>query len=117
MLVQGITLVGALKSLQSDPQAAARAQALGIDLAAANAAGEAAGFVARPQPVQSPAEAAARAKSWIREGDGDGVIFHPNDFESWKAAVSWGNEDGYGSTYGTWEQCCEDEGISHEGAP
>lgn len=68
------------------------------------------------EPPQSAAEAAARAAGWIRAGDGRGVIYHPRDFDSWKEAASWGNEDGWGPTYDDWATCCEDEGIPYEDA-
>jgi len=62
-------------------------------------------------PPASPAELAARACGWDRKGDGPGIIYNRADFGSWKEAVSHGNEEGFGRTYDTWEECCEHEGI------
>jgi len=54
-------------------------------------------------------EKAARAIGWTRDGDNGGIIFNVNDYESWKAAVSWAPADG--SVYDTWQECCEMENI------
>jgi hypothetical protein len=54
-------------------------------------------------------EQAARALGWTRDGDNGGVIYNVNDYDSWKAAVSWSPRDG--SIYDTWEECCEMESI------
>jgi hypothetical protein len=57
------------------------------------------------------AEKAARALGWTRDGDGDGIIFNTNHYESWKAAVSWAPRDG--ATYETWMDCCDSESIEY----
>jgi hypothetical protein len=57
----------------------------------------------------SPAEKAARAQGWTRDED---IIWNTKHYESWKAAVSWAPENG--SVYGTWEECCNMEGIPYE---
>jgi hypothetical protein len=54
-------------------------------------------------------ERAARAQGWTREGDNGGIIYNVNDYDSWKAAVSWSPTDG--PVYDSWQECCEQEGI------
>lgn len=73
--------------------------------------------VAGPRPIeeQSPAERAARAAGW---DEGEGNIYNTAEYESWKAAVSWSGEDGHDSpVYGSWEECCDMEGIEYEQTP
>jgi hypothetical protein len=54
-------------------------------------------------------ERAARAAGWTRGGDGDGIIYNIDDYDSWKEAVSWSPKNG--SVYGSWEECCRAEDI------
>jgi hypothetical protein len=67
---------------------------------------------ATPPWNEDPYETAARAAGWVREGDCGGVIYRSDDYDSWKAAVSWAPE--HGSVYGSWRECCESEGIDIE---
>ncbi len=54
-------------------------------------------------------EIAARALGWTHGGDCGGIIYNTDDYDSWKAAVSWSPQ--YGSVYDTWQECCEMESI------
>ena len=63
---------------------------------------------------RDPYAAAAQARGWIRAGDGDGFIYNTNQYESWKAAVSWAGDGGpndNGPIYDSWKKCCEAEEI------
>lgn len=57
------------------------------------------------------AEAAARAAGWELGGDGDGIIFNTKDYDSWKEAVSWPDDDK--RTYSDWVDCCLGEDIEY----
>lgn len=64
------------------------------------------------------AEIAARAAGWLHGGDGDGIIYHGDHYDSWKEAVSYSGGEGYEDApiYSTWQECCDFEGIEYEPA-
>ncbi|MCW5697351.1 MAG: hypothetical protein KIS96_11550 [Bauldia sp.] len=106
---------GAADGTYEDNDALPAARAA-VDAAAALLASHA----PEPAPAPDPHELAARAAGWTHGGDNDGFIFHAATWSgSWKAAASWSGEDGHEpdgaedhpATYGTWEECCEAEGI------
>lgn len=107
----GADLAGLVRSALADGTVAASLAATGLAGPINQALAK---FPQTPEPTPAapcPYEAAARAAGYVQKGDLGGVIYHIDDFDSWKAAVSWGNEPGQPKIYDTWQECCQGEGI------
>ena len=105
------TLAGLVRDALAKPEVAESLAKAGLAGPLGSALGKMPG-VPGPEPeAPCPYEAAARAAGYVKKGDGGGIIYHPDDFGSWKEAVSWGNDPGEPKVYDTWQECCEGEGI------